>query len=205
MCFYSWYVNSLILHDKTGPSKLGGRGGICPPIIFSDVSVPFLNHTYASFPNLILFRLANYWLVLIYHFTVSDLLKIKLIGSVCFHRICPKILVFRPFTSRLIPFFLVWGHVINHWKRNFVSSPLHKNNLSCHRWRGNLFIERWPQGFHERTFCVTFEIWLFQRLFPSQIQNLLAQKHSDSRYHLNNILGRNSAAKSHSKGSIVQK
>ena len=118
---------------------------------------PYSNYTYASFPNLILFRLANYWLVLICDFTVSGLLKIKLIRSVCLHRICPKILVLLPLTSRLTPFFLVWGHVINHSKRNFVSSPLHRNDLSCHKRRRNLFIEEWPQDFHERTFCVTFE------------------------------------------------
>ena len=127
---------------------------------------PFSNYTYASFPNLILFRLAYYWLVLIYDFTVSGLLKIKLIGSVCFHKVYPKILVFWPLTSRLTPFFLVWGHVINNSKRNFVSSPLHRNDLSCHGWRGNLFIEEWPQNVHERTYCVRFEIWLFQWLFP---------------------------------------
>ena len=83
-----------------------GEGGMCSPVTFSDF-----------------FRLANYWLVLICNFTVSGLLKIKLIRSVCFHRICPKILVFRPLTSRLTPFFLVWGHVINHSKRNLC--PLH--------------------------------------------------------------------------------
>ena len=54
---------------------------------------PFPNYAYASFPNLILFRLTNYLLVLIHDFT--GLLKIKLIGSVCFHRVCPKILVFQ--------------------------------------------------------------------------------------------------------------
>ena len=127
---------------------------------------PFSNYIYASFPNLILFRLANYWLVLIYDFTVSGLSNIKLIGSVCFHRVCPKILLFWPLTSRLTPFFLVCGHVINHSKQNFVSSPLHRNDLSCHGWRGNLFIDEWPQDFYERKFCVTFEIGLFQWLFP---------------------------------------
>ena len=113
---------------------------------------------------------------LIYDFTVSGLLKIKLIGSVCFHRVCSKILVFRPLSSRLTPFFLVWGHVINHSKRNFVSSPLHRKDLSCHRWMGNLFIEEWPQDFHERTFCVTFEIWLFQWLFPITTPTLTGSK-----------------------------
>ena len=39
---------------------------------------------------------------------------------------------------------------------------------------------------------------------PSQLQNVPAQKHSHSWYHLNNILGRNSAAKSHSKGPICK-
>ena len=80
---------------------------------------PFSNYTYVSFPDLILFRLANYLLELIYDFTVSGLLKIKLIGSVYFHRVCPKILVFRPLSSRLAPFFLVQGHVINHLKQKF--------------------------------------------------------------------------------------
>ena len=117
-------------------------------------------------PNLILFRLANYWLVLIYDFTVSGLLKIKLMSSICFHRIRPKILVFQSLTSHLTPFSLVWGHEINDSKQNVLSSLLHRNDLSCHRWRGNLFIKEWPQDFHERTFCVTFEIWLYQWLFP---------------------------------------
>ena len=135
---------------------------------------PFTNYAYASFPNLIFFRLTNYWLVLIHDFT--GLLKIKLIGSVCFHRVCPKILVFQPLTSRLTPFFLVWRHVINHPKRNFVSSPLHINDLSCHRWRGNLFVVEWPQDFHKRTFCRTFEIWLSQWLFPITTPKLTGLK-----------------------------
>ena len=97
---------------------------------------PFSNHAYASFPNLILFRLVNYWLVLICGLTVSGLLKIKLICSACFHKVCHKIMAFRPFTSRLTPFFLVWGHVINLSKRCFVPSPLHRKDLSCYRWRG---------------------------------------------------------------------
>ena len=93
----------------------------------------FSNHAYASFPNLILFRLVNYWLVLIYDLAVSGLL----VCSVCFHMVRHKTLAFLPLISRLIPFFiLVWGHVINHSKRNFVSSPLHRKDLSCHRWRG---------------------------------------------------------------------
>ena len=65
---------------------------------------PFSNHTYASFPNLILFRLINYWLVLICDLTVSGLLKIKLVCSVYFHRVCHKILAFLPLASRLISF-----------------------------------------------------------------------------------------------------
>ena len=97
---------------------------------------PFSNHAYASFPNFILFRLVNYWVVLTYDLTVSDLLKIKLICSVWFHTVCHKVLAFRPLTNRLTPFFLVWGHVINHSKRYFVSSPLYRKDLSCHRWRG---------------------------------------------------------------------
>ena len=140
-------VNSHLYEDSiwTGPSELGG--GMCPPPRknFSvALMCPFSNYTYASFPNLILFCLADYWLVLIYDFTVSGLLKIKLIGSFCFHRVCPKILAnlapYQPFNS----FFLVWGQVINDSKRNFVSSSLHRNDLSCHRWRGNLLIEEWP-------------------------------------------------------------
>ena len=174
----------------------------CPPPPKKNYSVnlmfPFSNYTYASFPNL--FCLVNYWLVLIYDFTVSGLLKIKLIGSVSFHRVYTKVLVFRPLTSRLTLFFLVCRHVINHSKRNFVSPYLHRSDLSCHGWRGNLFIEEWPQDFHEGTFCVSFEIWLHQWSSPLQLHNVLAQKHSHSRYHLNNILGRNSVAKSHSKG-----
>ena len=136
----------------------------------------FPNYTYASFPNLIYFRLANYWLVLVYDFIVSGLLKIKLIGSVCFHGVCPVILVFRPVTSRLTPFFVVWRHVINHSKWNFVSSPLHRSDLSCHRGRRNLFLEEWPQHFHECTFCVTFEIWLFQWPFPITTPKLTGSK-----------------------------
>ena len=84
------------------------------------------NRTYCHF------RLLNYWLVLIYDLTVSGLLKIKLICSICFHRVCHKILEFRPFTSRLTPFFLVWGHVINRSKQYFLSSPLHRRDLSCY-------------------------------------------------------------------------
>ena len=94
---------------------------------------PFSNHAYVSFPNLILFRLVNYWLVLIYDLAVSGLL----VCSVCFHMVHYKTLAFLPLISRLIPFFiLVWGHVINHSKRNFVSSPLQRKDLSCQRWRG---------------------------------------------------------------------
>ena len=164
---------------------------------------PFSKYTYASFPNLILSRVTNYWLVLMYDFTVSGLLKIKLSGSVCFHRACPKTLVFQSINSRLTSIFVVLGHVINHSKRNFVSSPLHRNDLSRQRWRGNLFIEEWPQDFHERTFCV--KSGFSSGNSPSQLQNWLAQKHSYSRYHFNNILGRYSAAKSYSKGSITTK
>ena len=138
---------------------------------------------------------------LIYDFTVSGLLKIKLIGSVCFHRVCSKILVFRPLSSRLTPFFLVWGHVINHSKRNFVSSPLHRKDLSCHRGIWGIFSSR---NDHKIFMNVHF-VWRLKSGFssgysPSQLQHLLAQKHSHSRYHLNNILGGKSAAKSHSKG-----
>ena len=136
---------------------------------------PFSNYTYASSPKLVIFCLGNYWLVLICDFIVSGLLIRKLIDSVCFHRVCPKILVFRPLTSRLTPF-LVWGHVINQSKQNFVFSPLQRNDFSCHRWSGNLFMKEWPPDFHERTFCVTFEIWLFHGYSPSKLQNLLAQK-----------------------------
>ena len=121
---------------------------------------PFSNCTYSSFPNFILFRLANYWLVLIYDFAVSGLLKIKLISSICFHRIRPKILVFQSLTSHLTPFSLVWGHEINHSKQNVLSSLLHRNDLSCHRWRRNLFIKEWPQDFHERTFCDAWNLAL---------------------------------------------
>ena len=74
------------------------------------------------------------------------------------------------------PFFLVWGHVINNSKWNFVSSPLHRKDISCHRWRGNHIIEKWPQDFHKHTFCMVFEIWLFQRLFP-----ITTLKHTDSK------------------------
>ena len=137
---------------------------------------PFLNHAYASFPNLILFHLVNYWLVLIYDYTVSGLLKIKLICSVCFHRVCPKILTFQPLTSRLNPFFLVWGHVVDLSKRNFVSSPLRRKEIFCHRWRGNLIIQERRQDFQERTFCVVFETWLFQWLFSITTPKLTGSK-----------------------------
>ena len=63
-------------------------------------------------------------------------------------RLDPWILVFRLLTSRLTLFFLVWENVINHSKRNFVSSPLHRSDLSGHRWRGKLFIGEWPQDLH---------------------------------------------------------
>ena len=137
---------------------------------------PFTNSTFTSFPKFILFHLANYWLVLIYDFTVSSLLKIKLISSICFHRIHPKILVFQSLASHLTPFSLVWGHEINHSKQNVLSSLLHRNDLSCHRWRRNLFIKEWPQDFHERTFCVMFEIWLYQWLFPITTPKLTRSK-----------------------------
>ena len=93
-----------------GRWKWGGKlgrfagWGMWPPIIFSSLNVPF-NHAYMSFLSLIPFRLVNYWLVLIYNFTVSGLLKIKLIWCVCFHRVRPKILAFWPLTSRSAPFF----------------------------------------------------------------------------------------------------
>ena len=98
-----------ILHSYRVVGNGGGLGrfagwGMCPPIIFSSLNVPF-NHAYMSFLSLIPFRLVNYWLVLIYNFTVSGLLKIKLIWCVCFHRVRPKILAFWPLTSRSAPFF----------------------------------------------------------------------------------------------------
>ena len=123
----------------------GVRGRrVCPspPKKFSvTLRCPFSNCTYSSFPNFILFRLANYWLVLIYDFTVSGLLKIKLMSSICFHRIRPKILVFQSLTSHLTPFSLVWVHEIYHSKQNVFSCLLHRNDLSCHRWRENRFIK----------------------------------------------------------------
>ena len=78
----------------TGPLELGGRdrGGEGGHILSLTLMCPFSNHKYASFPNLILFHLVNYWLVLIYDLTVSGLLKIKLVCSVCFHRVRYKIL-----------------------------------------------------------------------------------------------------------------
>ena len=161
-----------------GGGRVGYGGGMCPtPLQFLvTLMCPFSNYTYVSFPNLILWRVPNYWLGLIYDFTVSSLLKIKLSGSVCFHRACPKILVFQSVSSRITSFFLVLGYVINHSKRNSVFSPLHRNDLSCQRWRGNLFIEKWPQDFHECTFCVTFEIWLFQWQFPIKTTKLTGSK-----------------------------
>ena len=129
-----------------------------------------------------------------YDFTVSGLLKIKLIGSVCFHKVCPKIPVFWPLISRLSPFFLVWGHVINHPKRNFVSSPLNRND---HRNDHKIFM-----NVH---FAWRLKSGFSSGYSPSQLQNLLTQKHSHWRYHLNNILGKNSAAKSHTKGPNITK
>ena len=138
-----------------------------------------------------------------YDFTVSGLVKIKLSCYVYFHRACPKTLVFQSINSHLTSIFVISGHVINHSKRNFVSSPLHRNDLSCQRWRGNLFIDEWPQD------NVHF-VWRLKSGFssgnsPSQLQNWLAQKHSHSRYYFNNILVRHSAAKSYSKGSFSTK
>ena len=109
----------------------------------------------------------------------SGLLKISLICSVCFHRVCPKILAFRLLTSRLTPFFLVLGSINNHSKRNFVSSLLHRKDLSCHRWRRNLFIEEWPQDFHQRTFCVVLKIRLFQWVFPITTPKLICSTWND--------------------------
>ena len=151
-------------------------------------------------PNLILFRLANYWLVLTYDFTVSGLLKIKLMSSICFHRIRPKILVFQSLTSHLTPFSLVWGHEIYHSKQNVFSCLLHKTIFPVTD-EGRIVSSR----NNHKIFINVHFVWRLKSGFtsgysPSQLQNVPAQKHSHSWYHLNNILGRNSAAKSHSKG-----
>ena len=160
----------------------------------------FSNYAFASFPNLILSRKL---LVLIYDFTVSGLFKIKLVSSVCINRVCSKILVFQLLTSRLTSFFLVWGHVINHSKRNFVFSPLHRKNLVTGE--GKIFSSR-----DDKIFTNTHFPWCLKSGFssgysPSHLQNLLAQKCSHSRYHLKNILEINSAKKSHSKGPNTTK
>ena len=57
----------------------------------------------------ILFPLLIYRLVLIYDFTVSGQLKIKLVSYVCFNRSDHNITEFRPLASPLIPFFAGFG------------------------------------------------------------------------------------------------
>ena len=113
---YAIFALSMYYH---GCKQLQGRrnwveGGTCAPhsqLFSATLMYPFSNHAYMSFPSLILFRLVNYWLLLIYDslrsqvsgliYDVSGLLKIKLTWSACFYRVCPKILAFRPLTSRL--------------------------------------------------------------------------------------------------------
>ena len=160
----SKYLNA---KANAGPSELGEGGGgtvetCAHPMIFSDPNVPFFKSRIYEFSEPHSFWSRKLLTSTNHDFSVSGLLKIKFICSVCFHWFWPKILAFRPLTSYLSPFFVVWGHVINHSKRNFASSPLHRKDISCHRWKENLFILEWPQDFPERTFCVVFEIWLFQ-------------------------------------------
>ena len=125
---------------------------------------PFSNHTYASFPNPILFRLVNYWLVLIYDFTVSERLKMKLIWSVCFHRVCSKILAFRRLTNRLTPLFLVWRHVINHSKFPVIEGREIFSSKNDHKIFTNaLFVWCLKSGFSNG-------------FSPLYLQNVLAEK-----------------------------
>ena len=157
----------------------------------------FSNYTCSSFPNLILFRLANYWLVLISDFTVSGLLKIKLISSICFHRIHPKILVFQSLTNHLTPFSLVWGHEINHSKQLILFIAQKRSFLP--QVKGESF----HLGITTR-FSWTYilcDVWnlALPVAIPRHNTKTYWLKNSHSWYHLN-ILGRNSAGKSHSKG-----
>ena len=138
-----------------------------PPQFSVNLMCPFSNHPYASFPNLIVFRLVNYWLALIYDFTVSGLLKIKLICPVSFHRVCPEILVSRPLTSRLTPFFAFFHCT----EKIFPVTG-----------KGEIFSLR--NG--HKIFTNTHLVWCLNSGFssdysPSQLQNLLIQKHDHSR------------------------
>ena len=111
-----------------------GRGGMCPPlIIISDFNVPFFKSYIREFSEPHSFSSSKLLASTNIRFGILRPVKIKLVCSVYFHRVHHKILAFLPLISCLISFLLVWRHVINHSKRNFVSSPLHRKDLSCQR------------------------------------------------------------------------
>ena len=88
----------------------GGQGEACaPPIIFSDLNVRLFKLHICEFSKPHSFSPRKLMTSPIYDSTVPDLLKIKLIASVCFHSVCPKILVFWSLNSRLTPFFWFGG------------------------------------------------------------------------------------------------
>ena len=141
----------------------------------------------------ILFPLLIYRLVLIYDFTVSGQLKIKLVSYVCFHRSRHNITVFRPLASPLIPFFAGFGACNQSFKTKYCIFPVIGE--------GGIFSSKNDH----KTFINAHLVWCLKSDFSSvysasQLQNVLTQKHSQSRYCLNNIFERKSAAKYHSKG-----
>ena len=141
----------------------------------------------------ILFPVVIYRLALIYDFTVSGQLKIKLVSYVCFHRSDHKTAVFRPLTSCLIPFFTGLAASNQSLKMKYCIFPV--------TGEGKIFSSKNDL----KTFINAHLVWCLKSGFSSvysapQLQDILTQKHSHSRYYLNNILERKSAAKSHSKG-----
>ena len=79
------------------------------PIIFSDRNVPFFKSRICQFSEPHSFSFRKLLLSINIRFHSHRSVKIKLIDSVYFHRVCPKIQAFRPLTSRLIPFFSSLG------------------------------------------------------------------------------------------------
>ena len=120
-----------------------GKGGTVEtcahPMIFSDPNVPFFKSRIYEFSEPYSFWSRKLLTSTNHDFSVSGLLKIKFICSVCFRWFWPKILAFRPLTSHLSPFFVVWGHVINHSKRNFASSPIAQKRYFLSQVKGKSF------------------------------------------------------------------
>ena len=136
----------------------------------------------------ILFSPLIYRLVLIYDFTVTGQLKIKLVSYVCFHRSDHKTTVFRPLTSCLISFFTGLGACNQSFKTKYCIFPV--------TGEGKIFSSKNDH----KTFINAHLVWCLISGFSSvysasQLQDILTQKHSHSRYYLNNILERKSAAK----------